>query len=137
MSPFSVFTKLYITAFLLEMLEKWKYPGFAFAFLVLTTLLIFNRMTRFNFFVFLSLTNAYFLIFRFPDVANHVNFLIYLNIALMTGIIYSWVRQSNTDEDYYAMMRPVLRASLIGVYFWAGFHKLNTDFMVVPQTIVG
>ncbi len=120
-----------MTAFLLEMQEKWKAPGFALAFLALITVFVFTRITRIKFFTFLILSTAYFLIFRFPDVANHVNFLIYLNLALMAGMVYAWIKQASTDH-YYAMMRPVLRASLLGVYFWAGFHKLNTDFLI-PQ----
>lgn len=128
MSPFSIFTLLYMTAFLLEMQEKWKDPGFALAFLGLITVFVFTRMTRIKFFTFLVLSTAYFLIFRFPDVANHVNFLIYLNLTLMAGMVYAWIKRANADS-YYTMMRPVLRASLLGVYFWAGFHKLNTDFL--------
>ncbi len=117
-----------MTAFLLEMQEKWKAPGFALAFLALITVFVFTRITRLKFFIFLVLSTAYFLIFRFPDVANHVNFLIYLNLVLMAGMVYAWFKQVNADR-YYAMIRPVLRASLLGVYFWAGFHKLNTDFL--------
>lgn len=128
MSPFSIFTLLYMTAFLLEMQEKWKAPGFALAFLALITVFVFTRITRSKFFAFLVLSTAYFLIFRFPDVANHVNFLIYLNLALMVGMAYAWIKRASADR-YYTMMRPVLRASLLGIYFWAGFHKLNTDFL--------
>lgn len=117
-----------MTAFLLEMQEKWKAPGFALAFLGLITAFVFTRMTRIKFFAFLVLSTTYFLIFRFPDVANHVNFLIYLNLTLMAGMVYAWIKQASANH-YYAMMRPVLRASLLGVYFWAGFHKLNTDFL--------
>lgn len=117
-----------MTAFLLEMQEKWKAPGFALAFLALITAFVFTRITRSKFFAFLVLSTAYFLIFRFPDVANHVNFLIYLNLTLIVGMVYAWIKQASAD-DYYAMMRPILRASLLGVYFWAGFHKLNTDFL--------
>lgn len=117
-----------MTAFLLEMQEKWQDPGFALAFLGLITAFVFTRITRLKFFTFLILSTAYFLIFRFPDVANHVNFLIYLNLALMAGMAYAWIKRASTDR-YYAIMCPVLRVSLLGVYFWAGFHKLNTDFL--------
>jgi hypothetical protein len=130
MSPFSIFALLYMTSFLLEMVEKWRYPGFVLLFLGLTTLLIWSGLNRLKFLMFLVLTSAYFVVFRFPDVANHVNLIIYINLVLIVGIIFTWVRrpQQTTDEDYYAMMRPILRASLIAVYFFAGFHKFNTDF---------
>ena len=131
MSSFSIFTVLYMTAFLLEMVEKWKYPSFTLIFLGLVTLLVCTRMTRLKFLFFLVITTAYFLIFRFPDVANHVNLILYLNSVLIIGMIYVWTRRPDltTDDDYYNLMRPTLRASLVIVYFWAGFHKLNTDFL--------
>ncbi len=46
-------------------------------------------------------------------------------------MIYSFARYRSftTDNDYFEMVRPVLRASLILVYCLSGFHKLNTDFL--------
>ena len=131
MNPFSIFVIFYATAFLMEMLEKWKYPGFSFAALFIVVFLVFTRVNKLKFLIFLLLTTAYFLIFRFPDVANHVNLLIYLNIALIVGGIYSYFIDrdfSEQDERYFAMMLPILRSALILVYFIAGFHKLNRDF---------
>ena len=131
MNPSFIFVIFYATAFLMEMLEKWKYPGFSFAALGIVIFLVFTRITKLKFLIFLLLTTAYFLIFRFPDVANHVNLLIYLNIALIVGGIYSYFIDrdfSEQDERYFAMMLPILRSALILVYFIAGFHKLNRDF---------
>lgn len=133
MNPFVIFVILYATAFLMEMLEKWKHPEFSWTGLIIVLLLIFTRITKLKFLVFLLLTSAYFLIFHFPDVANHVNLLLYLNIALITGGIFSYCtwrdRDSfRQDNEYYEMMLPILRSALILVYFLAGFHKLNRDF---------
>ena len=135
MNPFAIFVTCYATAFLMEMLEKWKYPGFSLAALGLVTFVVFTRITKLKFLIFLILTSAYFLIWRFPDVANHVNLIIYLNISLIIGGIYSYFlprdRASSypsQDEAYFEMMLPILRVSLILVYFLAGFHKFNQDF---------
>ena len=133
MNPFSIFVIFYATAFLMEMLEKWKYPGFSWTALSIVIFLVFTRITKLKFLIFLLLTSAYFLIFRFPDVANHVNLLIYLNIALIVGGIYSCFitrdrNSSRQDNEYWEMMLPILRSSLVIVYFIAGFHKFNRDF---------
>ena len=140
MNPFSIFVIFYATAFLMEMLEKWKYPVFSFAALFIVVFLVFTRVNKLKFLIFLLLTTAYFLIFRFPDVANHVNLLIYLNIASIVGGVYSYFIDRNSDmplaagdsseqdERYFIMMLPILRSALILVYFIAGFHKLNQDF---------
>jgi hypothetical protein len=68
---------------------------------------------------------------QFPDVANHVNVAIYCNLVMMIGIIYSLVRirRFPTGDDYFVMMRPLLQTAAILVYFLAGFHKLNFDFV--------
>ena len=133
MKPFQIFVIFYATAFLMEMLEKWKDPVFSVAALGLVILLIFTRITKLKFLIFLLLTTGYFLIFQFPDVANHVNLLIYLNIALIVGGIYSYFVVgdrdiSRQDSEYFETILPILRSALILVYFIAGFHKLNRDF---------
>ena len=92
MKPFSVFSVLYMTAFLMEMTERWKYPGFTLAFLALITLMIATGINRFKFLVFLVITTAYFLVFRFPEVANHVNLILLCNLALISCMVYAYLR---------------------------------------------
>ncbi|MDJ0636260.1 MAG: hypothetical protein QNJ34_23975 [Xenococcaceae cyanobacterium MO_188.B29] len=134
MNPFKIFVIFYATAFLMEMLEKWKYPEFSLTALGIVVFLVFTRITKLKFLIFLSLISIYFLIFRFPDVANHINLLIYLNIVLIIGGIYHYFiasdrNLSRQDSEYFEIMLPLLRSALILVYFIAGFHKLNRDFL--------
>ncbi|MEQ8384030.1 MAG: hypothetical protein RH949_16880 [Coleofasciculus sp. A1-SPW-01] len=125
---FSVFAILYMTSFMCEMTENWKHPGFTWFFVFLITALVFTQITRLKFLLFLLSTTAYVLIFRFPEVANHVNFILFLNLSLIVCIFYSWQQPNSTDEDYLQIMLPFLRFSLVLVYFLAGFHKFNQDF---------
>ena len=129
---FGIFVVLYLTSFFCEMTEKWKYPGFTAIFVVLITALVFTKITRLKFLFFLIVSTAYLLIFRFPEVANHVNLILFLNSFLIIGILYSWQKPSSTEEDYWQIMLPLLRFSLCLIYFLAGFHKLNRDFFL-PQ----
>ena len=142
MNPFSIFVILYATASFLEIIEQWQDITLSWIATVVVILLVFTRITRLKFLIFLLLTTGYYLIFQFPDVPNHVNLTIYLNIALIVGGIYSYFVISDRSEGlslcdrdiseqnnrYFEMMLPILRSSLIILYFWAGFHKLNRDF---------
>ena len=139
--PFSIFAVLYMTAVMLELSEGWagSLPGFFSTtlvtavfplFLVVAVSIIFTGVTPVKFFVFLILTSAYVLIFQFPDVGNHVNIMLYCNIVMIVAGAYAYVRGrgSVANDEYFEMIRPALRASLILVYFFAGFHKLNNDY---------
>ena len=127
LSPESIFAILYMVSFLCEMTEKWLYPSFAWFFLILINILIFTRITRLKFLIFLVSSTAYILFFRFPEVANHVNLFLILNFALITGLLCSG-RRTTTDHPYFETIQPLLRTGLALVYILAGFHKLNQDF---------
>ena len=133
MNPFSIFVIFYATAFLMEILEQWQNLVLSWTAIFLVILLVFTRITRLKFLIFLLLTTGYFLIFLFPDVDNHVNIIIYLNLALLAGGIYSYFvikdrNLSQQNSEYFEIVLPMVRSLLIIVYFLAGFHKLNRDF---------
>ena len=133
MNPFSIFVIFYATAFLLETITQWQDITLSWMAIGIVILLIFPSITRLKFLIFLLLTTGYLLIFRFPDVPNHVNLTIYLNIALIVGGIYSYFVIDNRDlseqnSEYFEIILPILRSSLIILYSLAGFHKLNRDF---------
>src|SRR5918994_2539682 len=136
MSPFSMFALLYMTAYFVEVdpagheAQGMQGQIFALASVLVITIIILTGITRVKFLVFLILATAVLLFDRFPDLPNHGNIIIYCNILMIVAMIYSFARYRvfATDNDYFEMVRPVLRASLILVYCLAGFHKLNTDF---------
>jgi len=139
MTPFSIFALLYMTAIFLELAEKWTYPLYTSTVLLLVVLVLATRVTRVTFLVFLAVTTAHFLLVQFPDVANHVNVAIYGNVLMMVGIVYSLARRQDfpTDDDCFEMLRPLLQATMVLVYFLAGFHKLNADFLEPTISCVG
>ena len=119
-----------MTALFLELAEKWTYPVFTLATLLLAALFVWTGITRVTFLIFLVVTTSHFLLVQFPDVANHVNVAIYCNVLMMAGMVYSLVRgrEFPTDDDGLELMRPLLQLSMILVYALAGFHKLNAGF---------
>ena len=130
MTPFSIFGLLYMTALFLELGERWTYPGFTLAVLLLAAFLVRTGITRVTFLIFLGLTTAHFLLVQFPDTANHVNVAIYCNVLVAAAIGYTLLRRREfpTDDDAFELVRPVLQLSMMLVYALAGFAKLNTDF---------
>src|SRR5919112_1234507 len=137
MSPFSMFALLYMTAYFVEVdpagheAQGMQGQIFALASVLVITIIVLTGITRVKFLVFLILATAVMLFDRFPDLPNHGNIIIYCNILMIVAMIYSFARYRvfATDNDYFEMVRPVLRASLILIYCLAGFHKLNTDFL--------
>ncbi len=53
MTPFSLFALLSMTAFLLEMVEKWEYPGFTLLSFLIVTIIVFTRVTHIKLLFFL------------------------------------------------------------------------------------
>lgn len=88
LTPFSTFALLYMTALFLELAEKWTYPVFTLATLLLAALFVWTGITRVTFLIFLVVTTSHFLLVQFPDVANHVNVAIYCNVLMMAGMVY-------------------------------------------------
>ena len=128
---FPLFVALYVTGFMMEMVEWWRFPAWTAAGIVLSILTIVLANQRIFFLAFLILTTAYFLLLRFPEVANHINLLIFCNILLILGLVYSYTSRmgrENFSAYFEALLSPV-RLMLIVTYTVAGFHKLNYDFL--------
>ena len=127
---FTGFTVLYVAAFLLEMVEHWRDPWFTAGFVV-AALVLFGRIDRLRLLIFLIPATLYFLLGPFPDVANHVNLMILVNLALIAGIVWSYLPRAGiaSGAAFFEMMAPVLRMMIIATFAVAGFHKLNTGFL--------
>ncbi|MEL6580668.1 MAG: hypothetical protein AAFQ14_13035 [Cyanobacteria bacterium J06621_12] len=128
---FSIFAIFYSTALWLEMAENWDTPWATATGLILLLTIAFTKVNRAKLSLFIILNTAYSLYFHFPEVANHVNLIIFANLAILITIAYSYLRpaQFTQSDDLYRAIASPLRISLIAVYFWAGFHKLNTAFL--------
>ena len=126
-----MFALLYTVALVLDLGDEWRNPWFTVLFLLGAVAAGITGMTRLKFLILLVAVTSYHLVFRFPEVANHVNLTICLNVAMILAMAYSFVRHRNADTapvDYFTAISPLLRLSLVLVYFLAGFHKLNSDY---------
>src|SRR3989344_2760553 len=141
MTPFSIFSLLYMAAFALHMtegvVEDFKSPALTLAFLFIIGILGFASFAKklrwfkaqHMFFCFLMLSSGYFFLFRFPDVENHVNLMLYLNIAMAAClVVWAFGPRKKSQEEIFARISPFLRSAAVITYFFAGFHKINSDF---------
>ncbi len=133
-SPFSIFAVLYTVAIAVELGEQWLDPWFAGGFILAAGVAVGTGMTRTKFLALLVAATGYFAVFRFPEVANHVNLILCLNLAMIAVLGWSVIRRRGDAEADYAVLLPVLRLGLILVYVIAGFDKLNSDFFATDAS---
>lgn len=137
LSPFRVFSLIYATAIMLEMMEHWRDVPATLVMLVLVLLLVW-RTTLLTFAVLLLVSNIYFVFFKFPEVANHVNLAIFSSTAILLAMAIQKFRNRQAGEDdLFLGMQPVLRLLIIATFTVAGFHKFNTDFVDAEVSCAG
>lgn len=136
---FAIFSILWVTATLMEMVEYWKYPLATLGIFLLAIVVVFFGNKRVTFPIFLVATTIYFFVTQFPEVANHINLLLFCNLLLIAGLLYSYAsdlaRQS--FSAYFGAMQSPLRLMLIVTYSVAGFHKFNYDFLNPEVSCIG
>ena len=75
--------------------------------------------------------------YNFPDLANHLNLALVLNTFQITTILYMLLLGPNrstsgtfpTHGQYFQLIRPWIAIFVSMTYFFAGFHKLNWDYL--------
>lgn len=73
-----------------------------------------------------SIISIYLLINEFPRIGNHATLI--LGISLLLVVLYLLKTFSIKTKIRPAFIPYLFRTVLATVYFYAGFHKLNTDF---------
>jgi hypothetical protein len=64
-----------------------------------------------------------------PFVPNHWIFTTFVNTALLLAMGITFVRRRRIDRaDLYEMLAPAVRVSVLLLYAFVVFHKLNADF---------
>ncbi len=62
-----------------------------------------------------------------PVASNHHTVVAFCNAALIVSLLARW-RKPDVLASAYALFRPAALASLVVLYFWGVFHKLNAGF---------
>lgn len=129
---FSFFAQFWSLAFFVHYSEDWEKP-----FVILISLMLVLAMSRVKdkallFFGSLSFYIIYYLS-SLPFLANHSNFYLLISIFVWLWMTSSWIKHRSLTEDQlnldFISVRQTLCLSLFILYFMAGFHKLNWDFL--------
>ncbi len=127
-SKSDLFIIFYVSAYFLNETEKWEN---IYSSLLSLGLLIFCLIaTKYRYFLFILflLISTYFIFDKYPRVSNHSTLILFVNIYLFFSLLKKLLTRCNklfiSKNDFL-----VLRWSLIIVYFFTGFHKINYDFL--------
>jgi len=116
------FLCLWALSFYLNYAESWNQPEIGFVALGLCLGTLFIKNLRFAWAFYLLISTAI-LLDKFPILANHSVFNLFVNLFL----IYRLIKNKITNIDA-PLIRSIL-LSLIVVYFMAAIHKINTDYL--------
>ena len=127
-SKSDLFIIFYASAYFLNESESWgNIYSSLFSLFLLITLLLLSKY-RYVVFILFLLISTYFIFDKYPRVSNHSTLIMFINIYLLfsslTKIVFNNNKLVISNNDFL-----VLRWSLIIVYFFTGFHKLNYDFL--------
>lgn len=64
-----------------------------------------------------------------PRVPNHETIGAFVSLAILGALALRWRESAGAPERCYAAFAPAARVTLLVMYFWAAFHKLNRDFL--------
>lgn len=122
---FLVFSQLYLSALLLHYGKRWRDPEVTVAVLivVLWAALKPRRIEPFIVAQLLVLTTT---VVDYPRIANHAAVQMFIAIFVLIVVLSSVVRRCRLPCDHIA---SGLRGLAVVLYFYVGFHKLNTGFL--------
>ena len=126
-SELNSFLIVFFTATLVDVGMRWSNSPFDFLILFLGTLLAFTPFTRELFIVFI-ISSTIRLLSLFPNIDSYLILNLLFNLAFLSALAMKW-REKASWEITYARLKPFIRYVTILVYFFAGFHKFNQDFL--------
>ena len=123
-----LFIILYVSAYFLNESERWENIYSTIVSLALLIITVLVPKHRYIIFLFFLVISSYFIFDKYPRVSNHSTLILFVNfyllISLLSKLFTNNYKVIISNNDFL-----VLRWTLIIVYFFTGFHKLNYDFL--------
>ncbi len=127
-SKSDLFIIFYVSAYFMNETEKWENIYSSLLSMFFLILCLFITKYRYIVFILFLLTSTYFIFDKYPRVSNHSTLIMFINIYLLLSLLVKFLSNNYkffiSSNDFL-----VLRWTLIIVYFFTGFHKLNYDFL--------
>lgn len=130
---FKIFTVLWSIATLFHMAyagifeEKLNY-----ALLTLAALYVIYKPGNIKGFIALIILQLYDVFYLLPEVNNHWLFTAFANITIIQVLLFLIIKNRSFKVDkirWLETFAPILRIEVLILYFFAVFHKLNSDFL--------
>lgn len=133
LAQFKIFTVLWSIAALFHMAyaavfdEKLNY-----ALLTLAALYVIYKPGNLKGFIVMVILQLYDVFYLLPEVNNHWLFTGFVNLTIIQVLIYLFIKQKSFKVDkalWLELFAPIVRLEVLILYFYAVFHKLNSDFL--------
>lgn len=121
------FLWLWSLSFYLNYAESWDFPELTFSVLAICVGTLLIKKLEWAWALYL-VSSTVILAYKFPIVANHSVYNLFVNLYL----IYLFLRGRLTPLDTKAARNILI--SLAVVYFCAGVHKINSDYLFSPTS---
>lgn len=129
---FNIFTILWSIATLFHMAYAGVFDmKLNYSLLTLAALFVIYRPGSVPGFIILILLQLYDIFFLMPGVNNHWLFTCFVNITILTVLVHLFLKYRSFTIDagsWYQQFAPIVRIEVLILYFYAVFHKLNSDF---------
>lgn len=133
---FKIFTVLWSIATLFHMAYAGVFDmKLNYSLLSLAALYVIYRPGSVPGFIILILLQLYDIFFLMPGVNNHWLFTCFVNITMLAVLLHFLLKHRLFHIDggwWYQQFAPIVRIEVLILYFYAVFHKLNTDFFNPP-----
>lgn len=121
------FLILWSLSFFLNYSESWRQPTLTFGLLIICLLALVVKNLKLVWWVYL-ISSTSVLLYKFPILANHSIFNLFVNVFLF------FILMKNKLLRFEARYASSAVLGLAVVYFWAAFHKVNSDFLFLEES---
>ena len=122
---FAFFSKAFIAASAVHYVKEWNEPSIAII-LVLLSLFSFIALREIFTLFLVSCISIVVTIGGFPRLANHTTITLFISVLIAMVFIVSLLRRSPPN---LSIIITSLRGLAVLLYFFVGFHKINSDFL--------
>lgn len=124
------FSRAYVAALFIHYAKRWNEPEVATVMLALlvASIVNFRQLTPF---LLANLVVILVEIQGFPRLANHSNLVLFIASFLLLHYLWSVVRNNQLSDH---LIINGVRGTAVVLYFYVGFHKINTGFLDVATS---
>lgn len=122
---FAFFCQLYTASLAIHYTKRWNEPEIATLAMACLVLCVFTR-EKLLWASAISVVVIYAEIAGFPRIANHATLMLFASVAFVASTVVCGFCNKSFPTDLF---KNGLRGTAVVLYFFVGFHKINTGFL--------